>query len=802
MGYGARLWSLGRVLAIREIETNLDIRCDREKLRLDFLGEGVVKVRAGKELAEERSWVVGPKPKGVKPYVTEDNEKLIARDGDVELVVYKRDSRMELWAEGKKILSNLALSFGPGEFSILNEMPPDEHYFGFGEKAGRFDKRGANLVMRNRDAYTYNRATDPLYLSIPFFLALRKGIAYGFFLDSSYESCFDMRAGMRISSKGKGLSEVVYYLIFGPTPADVVRKYTELTGRAPLPPLWALGYHQSRWSYQSEAEVLEIAREFRRKQILCDAIHLDIHYMDGYRCFTWHPKRFPNPERMLRELGNLGMRVVAIIDPGIKADPGFWVYTEGVRKDYFVKRKDGSLFVGYVWPGKCVFPDFTRPEVRMWWAGLHQSLLDKGVAGVWNDMNEPTYNLFAPSFPPAFQLLGNILQPVLERIFPIKTNDAAFYDGGKNTPFDGVRNVYATLEARATEEAFKSFAKGKRPFILSRSGFAGIQRHAAIWTGDNISTWDHLKLSIEMLLNLGLSGMPFVGADIGGFSPLALRKPFLARCSPELYARWIQVGIFYPFCRTHSSNLSGRREPWRFGEGVEEIARRYIELRYRLLPYLYSLFWEHTRNGMPVMRALFLHYPNDENCYRGDQFLFGPSVLVAPVCEKGAIEREVYLPEGEWYDYWTGEKRPGETRLIAGAPLERIPIFIKAGAIIPTWPPMNFVGERPINRVPLEVYPGNGEFLWYEDDGESLEGDFALRRITAGIRGNELEIQINQREGNYSPEKREVAVVGKWVKPHRVKIDGKAVPYLESAEGAEVRIEDDGKRHIIAFELF
>jgi alpha-glucosidase len=260
------------------------------------------------------------------------------------------------------------------------------------------------------------------------------------------------------------------------------------------------------------------------------------------------------------------------------------------------------------------------------------------------------------------------------------------------------------------------------------------------------------------------------------------------------------VGIFYPFCRTHSSNVSGRREPWRFGEKVEKIARKYIQLRYRLLPYLYSLFWEHTETGMPVMRALFLHYPNDENCYRGDQFLFGRSVLVAPVCERGATEREVYLPEGEWYDYWTGEKRQGKAKFIAGASLERIPIFVKAGAIIPTWPPMNFVGERPIDRVTLEVYLGNGEFVWYEDDGESLEGDFALRRITASIRENKLEIEINQREGNYSPQNREIAVISKWVKPHRVTIGGREVSFLESAEGTEVRVADDGKGHIIVFE--
>jgi alpha-glucosidase len=793
---------LGRVLAIQELETGLNLTCGSGRLRLDFLAEGVVKVRVGKDFGEEKSWVVTGKPKGVKPNITQDDERLTAKHADVEIIIHKKDAHLEFWAGEKQVFGNLALHLGPGEVSMSNDMPPDEHYFGFGGKAREFDRRGTHLLVYNRDPYSFSRGTDPLYLSVPFFLALRKDMAYGFFLDNPHESRFDMGAvgkGLRITTKGKSLSELVYYFIFGPSPADVVKKYTELTGRAPLPPLWALGYHQSRWSYQTEAEVLEIAREFRSKQIPCDAIHLDIHYMDGYRCFTWDPQRFANPEQMLSELRNLGMRVVAIIDPGIKVDPEFWVYADGVGKDCFLKRKDGSLFVGYVWPGKCVFPDFTRPEVRTWWASLHQSLLGKGVAGIWNDMNEPAYSLFAPSFPPPFQLLGEALQPVLERVFPVKTDDVAFHDAGKNTPFDDVRNVYAVLEAEATEEAFKSLTKGKRPFILSRSGFAGIQRYAAVWTADNISTWDHIKLSIEMLLNLGLSGVPFVGADIGGFSPLALRKPFLARCSPELYARWLQVGIFYPFCRTHSSNLSGRREPWRFGEKVEEIARKYIQLRYRLLPYLYSLFWEHTQNGMPVMRALFLHYPNDEDCYRGDQFLFGPSVLVAPVYKKGASKREVYLPEGQWYDYWTGEKRQGNARFIADAPLERIPMFIKAGAIIPTYPLMNFVGKRPIDKVTLEVYPGNGQFVWYEDDGESLDGDCAIRRITVGLQRNELHIEISEREGKYSPQTREIAVVGKWIKAPRVTIDGEKVSFLESAEGTEVRIADDGKRHIIVF---
>lgn len=793
---------LGGVREVQETAAGVQIRCDGGSIRLVFDEGGAVAVTAGPELGDDRSWVVLSSARAVRPSVTEGDQAVSVRAGGTEAVVSRTDARVELWAGGRKVFANLAVVFSADAFSIVNEMPPGERYFGFGVKAGRFDRRGARLLMKNRDPYTFNRSTEPLYLSIPFFVASRRDVSYGFFLDSPRETSFDLRSNaMTIRSRGGNLSQVTYYLIPGPSPADVLRRYTELTGRTPLPPLWALGYHQSRWSYETEAEVLEVAREFRRRRIPCDAIHLDIHYMDGYRCFTWNPRDFPNPERLIEELRAIGMRAVAVIDPGIKVDPGFSVYADGVQNDRFVRRKDGSLFEGYVWPGKCVFPDFTKPEVRDWWAGLHQTLLEKGVAGIWNDMNEPTYDLFAPSFPSQLDLLGNILQPVLQRWLPVKTDDVVFHDAGRQTPFGDAHNAYALLQARATNQAFELFARGKRPFVLTRSGFAGIQRHAAVWTADSISTWDQLRLSVEMLLNLGLSGVPFVGADIGGFAPLAPRRPFVARCSPELYARWLQVGTFYPFFRTHSAKQSRRREPWRFGDTVERIARRYIELRYRLLPYLYSLFWEHTQNGMPVMRAMFLHHPADENCYRGDQFLFGPSLLVAPVCQKGATGREVYLPEGDWYDFWTGEMRRGGGSFFAAAPLEKMPLFVKAGAIVPTWPVMNFVGEKPIERVTLEVYPGSGEFTWYEDDGETLASDSALRRLAARISGNALEVEVGPVEGTYSPPRRELAVLGRWLSPWRATLDGREVPFAASAEGAEVRLEDDGRAHLIAFEL-
>ncbi|MEM2480987.1 MAG: glycoside hydrolase family 31 protein [Candidatus Hadarchaeales archaeon] len=666
-----------------------------------------------------------------------------------------------------------------GKFLISKYRGAGERYYGLGEKARRFERSGQRFELRNRDPFTYNRSTDPLYFSVPFLLVCRREGSYGFFLDTASDCVFDLR-GERLLFSGEGRG-IAYLFIHGPKPSQVLEKFTRLVGRAPLPPLWALGYHQSRFSYEGEQEVLRIAREFRRRQIPCDAIYLDIDYMEGYRCFTWSTRLFPDPERLIGELKKLGFKVVTIVDPGLKAEKGYKPFDEGLEKGYFLKHEDGTVFTGYVWPGRCVFADFAREEVREWWASLHSELLGRGVAGIWNDMNEPTLRNLTPNLS-----AGLNLPAYFKRIC---TDDVRL---GEH-PFRCVKNYYPVWQAQATWRAFEKFLPGKRPFILSRSGWAGIQKYAAVWTGDNYSTWDHLKLSVEMILSIGISGIPFVGADIGGFTVLGTRRPFLTRCSPELFARWIQVGVFYPFCRTHTSKPARHHEPWCFGKRVERIARDFIRLRYSLLPYLYSLFWEHTRNGMPILRPLFLHWPEQEECYREDEFMFGPFLLVAPVFKKGQRRREVYLPPGSWYDFWSAEKMEGGKTIVAEAPLERIPIFARAGAIIPTWPPMNYVGEKPVDELVLQVYPGEGEFELYEDDGESLRSEFSLRKISVeGERG--LLVRVGKARGGYRWGERKLTVWVKGMHAEKAKLDGKVVEV-----GREMRfsIPDDGEEHVL-----
>jgi alpha-glucosidase len=647
-----------------------------------------------------------------------------------------------------------------GRFDI-SKMREPARYYGLGEKARDFERSGQRFELRNRDPFTYGRGTDPLYFSVPFLLVCGKGYSYGMFVETTSDCTLDLRGGeVLVSGEGEG---VAYYFIYGPTPAEVLRKYTMLVGRAPLPPLWALGYHQARFSYMGEREVLEIAGEFRRRGIPCDAIYLDIDYMEGYRCFTWNRERFPRPEEMIKVLERMGFKVVTIVDPGLKAEKGYQPFDEGIERGFFLQHADGRVLEGYVWPGKCVFPDFFREEVREWWASLHDELLGRGVRGIWNDMNEPTLKSLTPNLRAGFNLLAQLKGP--------KTEDVRA--GG--LPFKLVKNYYAVLEAEATWRAFKRFRPGSRPFILSRSGWAGIQKYSAVWTGDNYSTWEHLKLSVEMIMSIGLSGIPFVGADIGGFTVLGPRWPFLCRCSPELFARWIQAGVFYPLCRTHTSKPARHHEPWRFGERVERITREFIRLRYSLLPYLYSLFWEHTQNGMPIVRSLFLHWPEDEQCHRDDEFMFGPFLLVAPVFKKGQRRREVYLPRGQWYDFWTNERVNGGRTVVADAPLERIPIFVRAGAILPHWPVQNYVGEKPVDELRLTVYPGDGRFTLYEDDGESTKPDFALRTIVCRERNGELLIEIGKKMGRYKWDRRTLTLEVRGAEPKQVLVGGRTL---------------------------
>lgn len=432
--------------------------------------------------------------------------------------------------------------------------------------------------------------------------------------------------------------------------------------------------------------------------------------------------------------------MVTIVDPGVKYEPeaDYTVFDEGLEHDYFVRNSNGAMMYGYVWPGKAVFPDFMRPEVRRWWADHHDALTDVGVVGIWNDMNEPALD---------DRPFGDGGDKIT---FPL---DAPMGDGEDRTTHAEVHNLYGLMMARSSYEALQRLRPQERSFVLTRSGFAGIQRWSAVWMGDNQSLWDHLEMSLPMLCNMGLSGVPFVGADVGGFARNA---------TPELFARWIQVGLLYPLMRGHSALGTIPHEPWEFGDRVEGICREFIELRYRLLPYLYSLFWEASTTGAPILRPLLYHYPNDPNTYAlYDQVFLGPSLMAAPIYRPGIDYRAVYLPEGVWYDWWTNERYEGETHMLAHAPLERMPLYVKAGAVIPMQPVMQYVDELPMHELTLRVYPGEAQWTLYEDDGCSFayrSGAWRTTTYQTREQDHQVTLEITEQKGNWTPSDRTTTV--------------------------------------------
>ncbi|HXH49691.1 MAG TPA: TIM-barrel domain-containing protein, partial [Terriglobia bacterium] len=624
------------------------------------------------------------------------------------------------------------------------------------------------LVMWNTDAYGWGANTTPLYQTVPFFIGLRQGRAYGVFFDNTWRSSFDMGVEFRNEySFGAEGGELNYYFFYGPDPKKVIEDYTELVGRTPLPPMWALGNNQSRYSYYPEKKVRFIADNFRIRQIPCDVIFLDIHYMDGYRVFTWNKERFPDPAGMIADLRKQGFHLAVIIDPGIKTDPSYWVYKEGLAGDDFVRMPDGRIFIGKVWPGESAFPDFTSPKVRDWWGTLYKGLVQDGVAGFWNDMNEPS----------VFEV-------------PTKTMplDAVFYDRGLHSPHAKVHNVYGMLMSEATEKGVLKLRPNERPFVLTRDTYSGGQRYAAVWTGDNTATWEHLRISVRELMNMGLSGLTFAGADIGGFA---------GSPSAQLYARWLQAGIFYPYCRTHTNLDSADQEPWSYGNRMTEINRDSINLRYRLLPYLYNTFYQASKTGLPVMRALLLDYPDDSRAVEQEgEFLFGDDLLVAPVMVEGKSKQPVYLPKGEWSDFWTGREYSGPKEVLVDAPLNSIPLFVRGGAIIPTRQLVQYTGEAPINPLTFQVYPnGRSSREYYEDDGLSFnyrKGAFLHERLTANDKPGALTLTVSARQGSYAPPARalQFAVHQQRNRPQNVTLNGGALARV----GSEADLKDASRR--------
>lgn len=685
----------------------------------------------------------------------------------VTVVLHKANAQLDFYNKAGELVSSQEEIYSRrrGEYVCRKRMDAGSHIYGLGEKTSFLDKKGEKYEMWNSDVFDpHVPEIECLYVSIPFLIHFQYGkAAYGIFLDNPGRTAFDMRSHQDAYTFQVNSGTLDYYFILGPGVGEVVQRYSQLTGRMELPPAWAIGYHQSRYSYMNEEEVLALARSFKEKNIPCDVIHLDIHYMDEYRVFTFDPVRFPNPQRMIAELKEMGIRIVPIVDPGVKRDPEYVQYQQGIHNDYFCKKIEGELFIGDVWPGASAFPDFTEQEVRSWWGEQHKYYTDMGISGIWNDMNEPA----------VFNASKTMDLDVVHR-----------NDGNAKTHRE-LHNVYGMLMSMATQQGLKEQLAGERPFVLTRAGYAGIQRYAATWTGDNRSFWEHLAMSIPMVLNLGLSGQPFSGPDIGGFAH---------HTTPELLARWMQAGVFFPYCRNHSVLDSIRQEPWAFGAQIEEICRKYIRLRYRLMPYLYTQFYQAHKTGLPIMRPLIMEYSDDRNVYNlCDQFLVGKDMLVAPILRPGTEVRSVYLPEGEWIDYWNGERHAGGKHILAHAPLEVLPLYVRAGAVIPellddAWKPV--LHEQA--KVSLVLYASTegsaSTSQWYEDDAQTYayeQGVYNLLNVKVEKHDESLVLNLAY-DAKAMPAQREQLHI--TIKSLQYQPDGVAIKTSEQ----QVKLEQSG----------
>lgn len=635
----------------------------------------------------------------------------------------------------------------------------DEVFYGLGDKATNLNLRGKRFSNWNSDTYGYAFNQDPLYKTIPFYIGLTQGNAYGIFFDNTFKTFFDFAAqeNDQTSFWSEG-GELQYYYIHGPQMMDVVKRYHSLTGTHFMPPLWAIGYHQCRWSYYPEQNVRQVAEEFRKREIPCDALYLDIDYMDGYRCFTWNKRYFPDPKKMISDLAANGFRTVVMIDPGIKVDENYWVFKEGKDNDYFCRRGDDYFMEGYVWPGRCQFPDFTNPKVRDWWGTLYKGLVEDGVAGVWNDMNEPA-------------VFGR-------GTFP---NDVRHHLDGHRGSHRKAHNVYGMQMVRSTYDGLKMLQKNKRPFTITRAAYAGTQRFSSVWTGDNIATWEHLRIGTLQLQRLSVSGLSFCGTDIGGFT---------GEPDGELYTRWMQFGVFSPFMRVHSAGDTRDREPWSFGPEWEAICKKFIEMRYKLLPYLYTVFWQQHKYNEPILRPIaMLEQHVVKNLQREEEFAFGDKILVSPVLNPGQQSKTVYLPEGGWYYYFDHKHFVGSQEYEINTPLDEMPIFIKGGSVIPEFPVMQYTFEKNIEELKLNVFYGSGKHdsYLYTDHGDTFayeQSIYSEKHFIVEGKSDLLSI-LQHQEGLYHArfQTYKIYFIGLPFEAEHLLVDGASLPLQRDADG-------------------
>ncbi len=696
---------LGNTEIIDKQNNVLIIKTNEAEARVWIYSPTIIRISISKKHGEDSSFAVIQNPTSDIAFI-EVHDQIIIDTSLLQLKINKSPLRFNFHAKDGKVLSEDDPRFGVNwqGTRVINyrKLYKDEKFIGLGEKTGDLNRRGSSYVNWNTDAPNHDLKTDPLYQTFPFFVGLHSGLTYGLFLDNTHKSYFDFGATTddAMSWFGADAGDLNYYFFGAQGVAQIIEDYTWLTGRMEMPPLWSLGYQQCRWSYMSAEEVLNVAKKFRKKKIPADVMYCDIDYMDGFKIFTWNKETFADPKAMIDKLKAMNFHLVTIVDPGIKVEPGYKQYDEGVENNYFATYPNGEKYIADVWPGRCHFPDFFREDVRKWWGAAFTALTEPGVDGFWNDMNEPA--AWGQNIPWLVKFGDNYMPEV--------------------------RNAYGMQMARATYDGTKEILNNKRPFVLTRAAYPGTQRYSAVWTGDNSAYDAHMLLGQRMVNSLGITGMSLVGVDIGGFS---------GDPTPELMVRWNSLGVYTPMFRNHAAQGTKMREPWVWGKDNEAIIRKDIEQRYRLLPYIYSSYYQSYQTGIPVSRTLAIDYTTDENIFDlkyQNQFLFGNVILVAPV-ESTVHKANVYLPKGEWYRLSTDEKFKGEKSAKVPAPLTDLPVFIKAGAIIPMQNVIQSTSERSDGILNLNIWNGKqaNVFTYFEDDGSSYDyqnGVYYKREIT------------------------------------------------------------------------
>ena len=795
---------LGGLARVTASERGIELEAAEGRLRIDVIRVDLIrlKVSVAGDFDETPTFASVFTPPEPTPFeLREDATSVTLVTAGLYVVVRKRDLHVNAYrADGSPIFESARHEDGRSEgFLFLNDefvvsrrRSREDAIFGLGQKTGPLDRTGQRYLLWNLDVLAPNAiglnrlepadpslegesaSFDPYYSSVPFYYhaAPENGALAmaGFFVDNGYLGAFDFSDGEVYRYRFTG-GQYTEYVFAGPTMREIVEAFTFVTGRMPAPPLYALGQHQCRWHDYTEATLLALGREYRARDIPCDVLWLDIGHMDGFRVFTFHPERFPDVPRLVEALRADALRLVTIVDPGIKYEPGYAVFDAAVAGNHLCKTEGGAIYVGEVWPGRTAFPDFVKTETRRFWGELNARHVATGVAGIWNDMNEPATGAVPP--------------------FAMR-----FDRDGEDHAHERYHNQYALLMAEGTREGLLRARPNERPFILSRAGFAGIQRVAAQWLGDNQATWEHLALAVRMALGMGVSGQPFVGSDIPGFAGEADR---------DLFARWVQYGALTPFCRFHKQTGHADHYPWSFGTEIEAIARRALKLRYRLLPYLYSAFMRATESGEPVQRPLHFDFQDDPGSLRiEDEYMLGDALLVAPVLEPAVTHRDVYLPPGSWIDWHDGKTHLGKRRVSVETALDHIPIFARGGKVIPMYPraPRSTLDPAP-DCVELHAFtPAHDSLttsLLYEDDGVSFafrDGAFLKSVLELERHGDDLRVRSRtQGEGFPEARRERFSVVLHDFRAATARLDGRQLPL----ENGCVTFENSGQDFELVF---